>query len=59
MDVTLINSSPIEQRPIWTQSAIDKASIDQPMWGRRTVYAIAQRQMLVNEFFLPGALEIF
>jgi chorismate--pyruvate lyase len=59
MDVTLINSSPIEQRPIWTQSAIDKASIDQPMWGRRTVYAIAQRQMLVSEFFLPGALEIF
>lgn len=59
MDVTLINSSPVEQRPVWTQSAVDKASIDQPMWGRRTVYEIAQRQMLVSEFFLPGALEIF
>lgn len=58
MDVTLINSTPVEQRPVWTQSAIDKASIDQAMWGRRTVYAIAQRQMLVSEFFLPGALEI-
>lgn len=59
MDVTVINSTPSEQRPVWTQSAIDKANIDQPMWGRRTVYAIAQRQMLVSEFFLPGALEIF
>lgn len=59
MDVTLINSTPSEQRPVWTQSAVDKAGIDQPMWGRRTVYAIAQRQMLVSEFFLPGALEIF
>jgi chorismate--pyruvate lyase len=53
MDVTLINP------PTWTQTAIAEAHIDQPIWGRRTVYAIAQRQMLVSEFFLPGSLEIF
>ncbi len=53
MDVTLINP------PTWTQSAIAEAHIDQPIWGRRTVYAIAQRQMLVSEFFLPKVLEIF
>jgi chorismate--pyruvate lyase len=53
MDVTLID--PLA----WNQSAIDEAHINQPVWGRRTVYAIAQRQMLVSEFFLPGVLEIF
>lgn len=52
MDVTLINP------PTWTLPAIAKAHIDQPIWGRRTVYAIAHRQMLVSEFFLPGVLEI-
>jgi chorismate--pyruvate lyase len=44
--------------PIWTQPAIAEGHIDQPIWGRRTVYAIAQRQMLVSEFFLPEVLEI-
>lgn len=52
MDVTLIDQS------AWTQNAIDAASISQPVWGRRTVYAIAHRQMLVSEFFLPEALKI-
>ncbi len=52
MDVTLINP------PTWTQSAIAEGHIDQPIWGRRTVYAIAHRQMLVSEFFLPGVLEV-
>ncbi|HEY8096943.1 MAG TPA: chorismate lyase, partial [Methylobacter sp.] len=41
MDVTLITP------PTWKQLAIAEAHIDQPIWGRRTVYAIAQRQMLV------------
>jgi len=45
MDVTLINPS------IWTQPAIAEAGINQPIWGRRTVYAIAHKQMLVSEFF--------
>ena len=53
MDVTLIDP------PTWTQPAIAEGHIDQPIWGRRTVYAIAQRQMLVSEFFLPGVLEVF
>lgn len=53
MDVALINP------PTWTQPAIAEGHIDQPIWGRRTVYAIAQRQMLVSEFFLPGVLEVF
>lgn len=52
MDVTLINPS------IWTQPATAEANIDLPIWGRRTVYAIAQRQMLVSEFFLPEVLSI-
>ena len=53
MDVTLINP------PTWNQCAIDKANITQAICGRRTVYAIAQRQMLVSEFFLPEVLEVF
>ena len=50
MDVTVINL------PTWTQSATTQAGIDQPIWGRRTVYAIAHKQMLVSEFFLPEIL---
>lgn len=52
MDVALINP------PTWMQPATVEAHIDQPIWGRRTVYAIAHRQMLVSEFFLPGGLEV-
>jgi len=50
MDVALINQS------TWTQPAIAEAHIDQSIWGRRTVYAIAHKQMLVSEFFLPEVL---
>ena len=53
MDVALINLS------TWTQSALAEAGIDQPIWGRRTVYAIAHKQMLVCEFFLPEVLGNF
>ena len=52
MDVALI------QQSTWTQTARDEAHINQPVWGRRTVYAIAHKQMLVSEFFLPEVLEI-
>ena len=52
MDITLINPS------TWTQSALAEAAINQPIWGRRTVYAIAHKQMLVSEFFLPEVLGI-
>ena len=50
MDVTLINPNE------WTPRALDVAYIKQPIWGRRTVYAIKHRQMLVSEFFLPEIL---
>ena len=53
MDVALI------EQKTWSPAAIEQAEIKQATWGRRTVYAIAHRQMLVSEFFLPGSLEIF
>ncbi len=53
MDITLID------RSTWTQSAIAEVGINQPIWGRRTVYAIAHKQMLVSEFFLPEVLGDF
>ncbi|WP_411728409.1 chorismate--pyruvate lyase family protein [Methyloglobulus sp.] len=40
----------------WTSQAQRKANIDQPTWGRRTLYAIRERPMLVSEFFLPEIL---
>lgn len=43
----------------WSPPAVNLGQINQPMWGRRTVYAIAQRQMLVSEFFLPELLNTF
>ena len=42
----------------WTQSVAAKAAINQNVWGRRTVYGIAHKDMLVSEFFLAGALII-
>lgn len=42
----------------WNTPLIDKVNIEQTIWGRRTVYAIHHQQMLVSEFFLPGALEL-
>lgn len=50
MDVTLINPSE------WTPTALEIADIKQAIWGRRTVYAIKHRQMIVSEFFLPTIL---
>jgi chorismate--pyruvate lyase len=50
MDVTLIDPF------TWTQPALAEADINRPIWGRRTVYAIAHKQMLVSEFFLPEVL---
>lgn len=42
----------------WTCYATQKAAITQPIWGRRTIYAIRHKPMLVNEFFMPEVLEI-
>jgi chorismate--pyruvate lyase len=52
MDVALIKPS------AWLQPVLAETAINQPVWGRRTVYAIAHKQMLVSEFFLPDVLEI-
>jgi len=43
---------------IWTQAAINLAGIHQTVWGRRTVYVIAEHAMLVSEFFLPEVLNL-
>ena len=51
MDLTLIAPN------TWTSQAQKKANITQTVWGRRTVYAIMKRPMLVSEFFLPEILE--
>ncbi|MDO9239531.1 MAG: chorismate lyase [Methylicorpusculum sp.] len=41
---------------VWTESSRETAHIDQSVWGRRTIYSIRDRQMLINEFFMPDAL---
>jgi chorismate lyase len=50
MDLVLIKPT------TWTTQAQQKANINQAIWGRRTVYAIQKRPMLVSEFFLPEIL---
>lgn len=50
MDLTLIEPS------AWTPKTQKDANINQPIWGRRTIYAIQKRPMLVSEFFLPEIL---
>lgn len=47
------------QPHIWTESALEIGNIKEAIWGRSTVYSIAQREMLVSEFFLPEVLKIF
>ncbi len=50
MDLSLINPT------AWTTQSRQIAAITGPVWGRRTVYAIQNRPMLVSEFFLPEIL---
>ncbi len=44
------------QPNMWTELAREKGNIKEAIWGRSTVYSIAQREMLVSEFFLPEVL---
>jgi chorismate--pyruvate lyase len=37
----------------WSRQLATQVPIAEPLWGRRTVYAIHHRQLLVSEFFLP------
>lgn len=45
-------------RYFWADSLVDKVGVDQPIWGRRTVYAIQKQTLLVSEFFMQGALDV-
>ncbi len=51
MQVALIEPS------IWSFDVANKIHLEQAIWGRRTIYAINKRQMLVSEFFLPEILQ--
>ncbi len=53
-----LNISCIKQNQ-WTQNLTRRVNVEQEIWGRRTVYAIHKQQLLVSEFFMPGALELF
>lgn len=37
----------------WQPAAAGSAAINQPVWGRRTVYVIHHRPLVISEFFLP------
>jgi chorismate--pyruvate lyase len=41
---------------IWSPQVHVEQSIENPVWGRRTVYAIHNQPLLVAEFFLPALL---
>ncbi len=40
----------------WNPRIAESLAIDRSVWGRRTVYDIAGRKLLVCEFFLPAVL---
>ena len=40
----------------WRPEIQQLTQIQQPLWGRRTIYAIHHHPMLVSEFFLPEIL---
>lgn len=40
----------------WSKSALLHYSLDEAIWGRRTVYAIHHQPLLVSEYFLPDLL---
>lgn len=42
--------------PVWSPSLLTDVGLEQPIWGRRTVYAIHHQPLLVAEFFLPGVV---
>ncbi|NOT85839.1 MAG: chorismate lyase [Methylococcaceae bacterium] len=42
----------------WREMCRNEFQIQQPVWGRRTVYAIPAQPLLVSEFFLPAVLDI-
>ena len=52
LDVCLVKQN------AWLPATQDLAGIDQPVWGRRTVYGLQHQHLLVSEFFLAESLVI-
>lgn len=46
------------QPSCWQAHSRQQFALHQPLWGRRTVYAIPTQPLLVSELFLPGVLDI-
>ncbi len=42
----------------WREPCRNEFQIQQPVWGRRTIYAIPAQPLLVSELFLPAVLDI-
>lgn len=42
----------------WSQYSQANFPLHQPIWGRRTVYAIPAEPLLVSEFFMPAVLDL-
>lgn len=42
----------------WRQALLNSLDIHEEVWGRRTVYGIANRKLLVCEFFLPAVVRL-
>ncbi|MEQ1635214.1 MAG: chorismate lyase [Methylococcales bacterium] len=42
----------------WRENTQHSFSLQNPVWGRRTVYAIPIQPLLVSEFFLPAVLNL-
>jgi chorismate--pyruvate lyase len=43
---------------VWTEHSKTAFNVQQPLWGRRTVYAIPVQPLLVSEFFMPDTLDL-
>ncbi len=41
----------------WQTRLRSRLSLEQPVWGRRTVYLLAKKPILICEFFLPELLK--
>ncbi len=44
----------LAEQNLWRPEILQQAKIHHPVWGRRTIYAIQQRPMLVSEFFMTA-----
>lgn len=43
---------------VWRSETRARFDLDAPVWGRRSVYSIGGRALLVAEFFLPALLSV-